>query len=97
MSTVHQTVEIVGSSTQGVDDAMRQAVAQALDTLAHRTRVGLENPHDPLRVLVICLAIEREQPANRVDGTGRPLGRQHARPEFASIATVTGLVGKAHA
>lgn len=33
MSNVYKTVEIVGSSTQGVDDAMRQAVARASQTL----------------------------------------------------------------
>jgi dodecin len=33
MSNVYKTVEIVGSSTTGVDDAMRQAVAKASKTL----------------------------------------------------------------
>lgn len=33
MSNVYKTVEIVGSSTTGVDDAMRQAVEKASKTL----------------------------------------------------------------
>jgi flavin-binding protein dodecin len=33
MSHIYKTVEIVGSSKDGVDDAMRQAVAKAAQTL----------------------------------------------------------------
>lgn len=33
MSNVYKTVEIIGSSTSGVDDAVRQAVTKASKTL----------------------------------------------------------------
>lgn len=43
MSNTYKTVEIVGSSKQGVDDAMRQAVAKAAETLHNLEWIEVTN------------------------------------------------------
>ena len=43
MSHIYKTVEIVGSSTRGVDDAMREAVSKASKTLHNLQWIEVTN------------------------------------------------------